>query len=267
MGKNYVVIAGHNEIVPGASGNGYKEHVVARQIVKEVIAYFKELKETVYDGTDNVGTTKTMVWSNAAQNANKYAGKDDMVIAVHLNSSTNKEATGTEVFDYKGTQKVLAKKISARLAKDYGWMDRGWKPDGEKNIGLITATKAPILYVEVCFISNKSDMDKLMKDIKKAAKGIVEEVTGKTIPVQQPHVTDVTSVVHRVVTGSFSSKANAEKRIADLKKKGFSSFIEVNQNKHRVVTGSFSAKANAEKRVAELKKSGFDSFTEPKQIK
>lgn len=225
--KKYCIIAGHNERIPGASGNGYKEHVVARQIVKEVITYLKELKETVYDCTDNVGTTKDMVWKNAVQNANKYAGKDDLVLSIHLNAGGG---TGTEVFDYKGTQKALSQKVSARLSKDFGWKDRGWK-DGS-GFGIINSTKAPCLLVEVCFIDSKEDMAKLMKDIKKVAKGIVEGVTGKKVPVmQQPQVTDVTNTAYRVVTGSFSGKANAEKRVAELKKAGYESFIEAKQLK------------------------------------
>ncbi|MGL4952880.1 MAG: N-acetylmuramoyl-L-alanine amidase [Culicoidibacterales bacterium] len=35
------------------------------------------------------------------------------------------------------------------------------------------------------------------------------------------------TTMYRVVTGSFSSKANADKRVADLKVKGFDSFIDV----------------------------------------
>ncbi|MGL5549418.1 MAG: SPOR domain-containing protein, partial [Culicoidibacterales bacterium] len=35
------------------------------------------------------------------------------------------------------------------------------------------------------------------------------------------------TTMYRVVTGSFSSKANADKRVSDLKAKGFDSFIDV----------------------------------------
>ena len=39
----YAVVAGHNSIIPGAAGNGYKEHEVARQIKDKVIFYLKLL--------------------------------------------------------------------------------------------------------------------------------------------------------------------------------------------------------------------------------
>lgn len=41
-----------------------------------------------------------------------------------------------------------------------------------------------------------------------------------------PPVTSANTTMYRVVTGSFSNRANADKRVADLKAKGFDSFIE-----------------------------------------
>ena len=29
---DYAVVAGHNTIIPGATGNGFQEHIVARQV-------------------------------------------------------------------------------------------------------------------------------------------------------------------------------------------------------------------------------------------
>ncbi|MDF1507613.1 N-acetylmuramoyl-L-alanine amidase [Robertmurraya sp. DFI.2.37] len=172
----YAVVAGHNSIIPGAAGNGYKEHEVARQIKDKVIFYLKQLGEKAFDCTDNVGRTKEQVWKNAVANCNKAIGKNGFIIAIHLNAGGG---TGTEVFDYKGRQKDKCQRISARLAKDFSWNNRGWK-NGDW-IGLIKTTQAPVVYVEVCFIDNKNDMQKLMADIDKAAIGIVEEMTNKKV--------------------------------------------------------------------------------------
>lgn len=172
----YAIVAGHNDIIPGASGNGYQEHVVARQIKDRIIHYLRQLGETAYDCTDEIGHTKDQVWLNAAKNCNRVAGKDDIIIALHLNAGGG---TGTEVFDFKGTLKAKCQSVAQRLSKDFKWNDRGWK-DGSW-IGLIKETTAPVIYIELCFIDNVTDITKLTRDLDTAAVGIVEEVTGKKI--------------------------------------------------------------------------------------
>jgi len=176
---SYAVVAGHNEIIPGAAGNGYQEHVVARQVKDRVIHYLCQLGETAHDCTDDVGRNKTQVWMNAAKNCNKAIGKNGYIIAIHLNSNGGNPGTGTEVLDYKGTQKAFCQRISARLAKEFAWKDRGWK-DGS-GIGLIEETEAPVIYIELCFINNISDITKLIRNIDTAAIAIAEEITGKKV--------------------------------------------------------------------------------------
>lgn len=174
---NYAVVAGHNSIVTGASGHGFKEHEVARQVKDRIIYFLEQLGEKAYDCTDEVGKTKQDVWLNAANNCNKKIGKKGVVIALHLNATPG--GTGTEVFDYNGKQKGLCQKVSARLSKDFSWRDRGWK-NGDW-IGLIKKAQAPVIYIELCFIDNITDITKLTRDIDTAAIGIVEEMTGKMV--------------------------------------------------------------------------------------
>lgn len=175
----YAVIAGHNDIVTGASANGYQEHIIARQIKDKVIDYLKQLGEKAFDCTDETGRTKQQVWLNAAKNCNKVVGKDDFIIAIHLNAGGG---TGTEVFDWKGRNKAKCQAVAQRLAKDFSWPTRGekgWK-DGSW-IGLLKNTKGKVIYIEVCFIDNITDITKLVRNISMAAKGIVEAMTDKKI--------------------------------------------------------------------------------------
>lgn len=176
---DYAVVAGHNDIIPGASGNGYQEHIVARQIKDRVIFYLRQLGETAHDCTDEVGRNKTQVWMNAADNCNREIGKNGFVIAIHLNAGGG---SGTEVFDWKGTQKAKCQSVAKRLAKDFNWPvrgDGGWK-NGDW-IGLIKEADAPVIYLEVCFIDSITDITKLTRNIDVAAVGIVEEITGKKV--------------------------------------------------------------------------------------
>ena len=85
-------------------------------------------------------------------------------------------------------------------------------------------------------------------------------VTGSTSSTN----TNVGKTYYRVVCGSYSVKANADKQVKELTSKGYKPFIDVykkdNKTYYRVVCGSFSVKANADKLVAELKGKGYNPF-------
>ena len=83
-------------------------------------AKLRSLGHTVYDDTDEVGATQSQNLNNIIRNSNSHAV--DLVISFHLNASDG-NGQGVEVLYYD--QKDLAAKISAQLAKDIGWRDRG----------------------------------------------------------------------------------------------------------------------------------------------
>lgn len=173
----FALVGGHNDIIVGASGNGYQEHIVARQMVDKVYEYLKQLGETVYICTDDVGKTKTQVWSNAVKNCNNAIGSNGRAISIHLNSSANLESTGTEVLTI--TDHEMAANLSANIANVLGIRDRGVK-DGS-NIGFINSTQATADLIELCFISNPNDMQQLMSKFDEVAKVIAETLTSKKL--------------------------------------------------------------------------------------
>ena len=73
-----------------------------------------------------------------------------------------------------------------------------------------------------------------------------------------------TKTLYRVQCGAFKIKTNAEKRLAEVKSKGFKdAFIRPKSadGYYRVQCGAFSVKANAQKRLKEVKSKGFkDAF-------
>ncbi|EEK44561.1 Cell wall hydrolase/autolysin [Bacillus cereus BDRD-ST26] len=97
----------------------------------------------------------------------------DLVISFHLNASDG-NGQGVEVLYYD--QKDLAAKISAQLAKDIGWRDRGAKQ--RTDLAVLNGTKAPAILIELGFIDNESDMAKWNVD--KIANSIVFALTGQT---------------------------------------------------------------------------------------
>ncbi|MBE7134509.1 N-acetylmuramoyl-L-alanine amidase [Bacillus paranthracis] len=167
----YSLHGGHNSIVQGANFGNRKEHVLDRQVKDAVATKLRSLRHTVYDDTDEVGTTQSQNLNNIIRNSNSHAV--DLVISFHLNASDG-NGQGVEVLYYD--QKDLAAKISAQLAKDIGWRDRGAKQ--RTDLAVLNGTKAPAILIELGFIDNESDMAKWNVD--KIANSIVFALTGQT---------------------------------------------------------------------------------------
>ncbi|MCU4984704.1 N-acetylmuramoyl-L-alanine amidase [Bacillus cereus] len=167
----YSLHGGHNSIVQGANFGNRKEHVLDRQVKDAVAAKLRALGHAVYDDTDEVGTTQSQNLNNIIRKSNSHAV--DLVISFHLNASDG-NGQGVEVLYYD--QKDLAAKISAQLAKDIGWRDRGAKQ--RTDLAVLNGTKAPAILIELGFIDNESDMAKWNVD--KIANSIVFALTGQT---------------------------------------------------------------------------------------
>ncbi|EJR07154.1 hypothetical protein II5_02172 [Bacillus cereus MSX-A1] len=167
----YSLHGGHNSIVQGANFGNRKEHVLDRQVKDAVAAKLRALGHTVYDDTDEVGTTQSQNLNNIIRKSNSHAV--DLVISFHLNASDG-NGQGVEVLYYD--QKDLVAKISAQLAKDIGWRDRGAKQ--RTDLAVLNGTKAPAILIELGFIDNESDMAKWNVD--KIANSIVFALTGQT---------------------------------------------------------------------------------------
>ena len=66
--------------------------------------------------------------------------------------------------------------------------------------------------------------------------------------------------LYRVQTGAFSKKTNADNLAAELKKKGFDTYIVQADGLFKVQVGAYSIKANADAIAAKLKAAGYDAF-------
>jgi N-acetyl-anhydromuramyl-L-alanine amidase AmpD len=67
-------------------------------------------------------------------------------------------------------------------------------------------------------------------------------------------------ILYRVQTGAFKVKSNADKLAAELKKKGFDTYIVQADGLFKVQVGAYSIKANADAMAAKLKAAGYDTF-------
>ncbi|WP_259418273.1 N-acetylmuramoyl-L-alanine amidase [Bacillus toyonensis] len=176
MGK-YSLHGGHNNIVQGANWGNRKEHVMDRLVKDAVAAKLRALGHTVYDDTDETGSTQAKNLNNIVRNCNSHSV--DLVISFHLNAY-NGSANGVEVCYYD--QQALAARVSAQLSKDIGWSNRGAKQ--RTDLYVLNSTKAPAILIELGFIDNESDMAKW--DVDKIANSIVYALTGQTVGGSQP---------------------------------------------------------------------------------
>jgi N-acetylmuramoyl-L-alanine amidase len=167
---------GHNQKVPGANSEYGIEHVEDRRFLDAVAKYVQAAGWKYVNCSDEVGTTKTAVWSNAADNHLRVKGSD-VDLQFHLNASPG--GTGCEVWLHPSYgNKELAAKISKAMADAFGLRDRGIKFSTE--LGWINKTKTGLL-PEICFIDNEVDMQKYRANFDKAAKAVAEVIVGKSI--------------------------------------------------------------------------------------
>ena len=167
----YNVHGGHNKKVPGASG--YLDEVTEDRKVKDaVIKYLRAAGHTVYDCTDDAGTTQSKNLANIVAKCNAHTV--DLDISIHLNAGGG---TGCEVYYTSSKGKTYAGKVSAAVANALKIKNRGAKE--RDNLYVLNHTTAPAILVECCFVDSKTDKSKWNVD--KCAKAIVEAVIGKTV--------------------------------------------------------------------------------------
>ncbi len=169
----YNIHAGHNFKVPGAGGC-FSETSEDRNVKNTVISYLGNMGHTVYDCTDEDGVTEGNNLLNIVNMCNSH--DVDVDVSIHFNAF-NGSAHGTEVWVYPGGGcDEVAQRIVNNLA-NLGFTNRGVKSSSE--LYVLNSTNAPALLVEVCFCDSETDAS--IYDCDKAARAIVQGLTGQTV--------------------------------------------------------------------------------------
>ncbi|PFW52606.1 cell wall hydrolase [Bacillus cereus] len=190
---------GHNKIVPGANSQFGIEHVEDRKFLDAVANYVQAAGWKYVNCSDEVGTTKSAVWSNAADNHLRVKDSD-VDLQFHLNATPG--GTGCEVWLHpKYGDRELAAKISKAMADAFGLKDRGIK--FSTDLGWINKTKTGLL-PEICFIDNETDMQKYRANFDKAAKAVAEVIVGRSIKSSGTSQSIAPSKQNIIQTGAFS---------------------------------------------------------------
>ena len=172
--STFNVHGGHNFKVPGASGC-FSETAEDRNVKNKVIALLRAEGHTVYDCTDEDGTTQSKNLANIVALQNRHAV--DLDISIHFNAS-NGQGHGTEVLQYSSKTQNYSKRIVDNIAA-LGFRNRGVK-DGSK-LYVLRKSKSRAILIECCFCDNAEDAKIYNAD--KMASAIVSGILNKNVQI------------------------------------------------------------------------------------
>ncbi|MFE4522579.1 N-acetylmuramoyl-L-alanine amidase [Cytobacillus firmus] len=220
---------GHGGADPGAVGNTLLEKVLTHKIVGYAMDYM-EANFTGFTQSTTRSGDQTLSLTQRTDQANKEGA--DVFVSVHINAGGGK---GFESFIYNGSissatqafQNTLHAEVMAAMRKDGVTTDRGKK---RANFAVLRQTKMVACLTENLFIdtsdANFLKKEAFLKAVGEAhARGVAKflGLPAKSKPASPKPA--VNGKLYKVQVGAFSDKSNADKLAAELKKKGYSTYI------------------------------------------
>lgn len=150
------ITAGHHRKDAGAAYDGRKEADETIKLRNAITKALKEKKVEVWNDNDD--------WdlNHVITEIRKFSKPDDIICDIHFNAG-GPAATGCEVFvadDASAAELALAKALVDTIASTLIIRNRGVKRERDsqhKKLGIMRPAGLNVL-IEVCFISNKYDM-------------------------------------------------------------------------------------------------------------
>lgn len=168
----YNIHGGHNFHVPGANGC-FSETSEDRKVKNLVIEKLRSLGHTVYDCTDEDGTTVNKNLSNIVRKCNSHSV--DLDVSIHFNAS-GCGGHGVEVWCYNSGTASVASKICNEISI-LGFKNRGVKYSTQ--LYVLRNTRSEAILIECCFCDSQTDSN--IYNSEKMAAAIVKGLTGQTI--------------------------------------------------------------------------------------
>lgn len=205
--SRYVVDYGHclSGADTGASGNGYREEVLTREVGKKVTSKLKMLGHEVLE--IDLSYANTLRESLNARISKINAFNPDLSISIHFNAF-NGVAYGSEILT-DGYNSEIANRILAEF-KALGLFSRGIKSGNE--LAVVGGVRPYAILVECCFIDNANDMRKYNAEA--FANAIVKGVCGK-LPQQANNSQNNASKEEKKVKGIVIYSNDVDRRAAE----------------------------------------------------
>jgi N-acetylmuramoyl-L-alanine amidase len=156
----------------GARGNGVQEDTVVREVADRVVRLLeRDGIRVLHANPARANSVKESLRRRVTTANESDAG---LYVSIHANSAASTAAKGTEVYYFGGNEvgKELATVMSAAIAKSITTTNRGAK-DGSQYYVLRNTNMTAIL-VELGFLSNKSDAEKLKDSYDELATAIAK---------------------------------------------------------------------------------------------
>lgn len=157
--KKIHINAGHGGKDPGASGNGVVEKDITLAMA---IKLGYRLKKQGFLISYTRIEDEYIMPTDIAKKANKE--KADLFISLHCNAATTAMAKGIEtlIFSNEGENKKVAAQVQTSLVTASKMTDRGLKE--RKDLIVLNSTNMTAILLELGFVSNKDDADKLKQE-------------------------------------------------------------------------------------------------------
>lgn len=182
----YLIVYGHGQGDPGAGGNGYTERDFTRNTLgTHLKKYSKQLTKNTVDFYDK---SKNMyIQTQAGRGAYTVASSYSSITELHLDAASS-AATGGHVIVKKGFSADKYDLAIAQVVNKYvGWWGsvKGSKGISYRsdllNLNVFARRGLSYRLVELGFITNKTDVNKLVKNIDAVAKELIEAITGEKL--------------------------------------------------------------------------------------
>jgi len=160
---------GHNPSGPntGAEGNGLREqditYIVGRYLYDLLLNNGNfEVRLSRNSSTEVLGTSNLTSLQTRVRLANDWDA--DYFISIHVNGSTNPSANGTEAYVYATETQAyyLGESMVNAIVQRMGTVKRG--VFARPSLYVLRRTNMPAVLVELAYISNPSDAEKLDED-------------------------------------------------------------------------------------------------------
>lgn len=217
-----LILAGHGAGDPGACSNYGVEATETRRVVNMLKSQFGGYEVTVDVYPMERNAYADVKNGRVQVNFANY----DYVLEVHFNSSANSSANGTEVWVTNSESGTTVEQLIVNKIASLGFLNRGVKREDFAVIKSAKNRGASSALVEICFISNKEDMNTYNNNFSKVCNAIVEGVAEgfslkKTenyvapspqpvTPAEKPAVNYFVKTTNGKQLGAFGSLENAK---------------------------------------------------------
>lgn len=160
---------GHNPegVNAGAEGFGYREQdityavgIYLRDILLEDGRF--EVRNSRNTPEESLGTSNAASLAARVRGANEWGA--DYFLSIHCNASENPAANGSEVYVYRqgSVAADLAQQVLEAIVARLGTKNNGVRVN--PSLYVLRRTQMPAILVELAYITNENDVQKLVND-------------------------------------------------------------------------------------------------------